>query len=179
MKMTQVRRRLSALVLAGFALVACPVAAFAQAEMVGQWTLIPERSDNTTPIGLNPLGFGGTVAVENNRLVTSGTPRLATWPADRVFPLDDGETSYVVQGSNDNAPSIFTSRSITAGTALVVLTGAREDANRWTYMFTMSVNGSGELEVVVTTPNLGPAGTSSILRYRYRREEPQQAKAER
>lgn len=167
--------RCGLLAVALLALVAMP--AVAQVQLSGQWELVTGQS--ARPImSLNPLGYGGTLALEDDRLVATGTfgdADSGRVPATRTYRIDGAPSAYDVQGVSGNPPTTYTSEAEWIGSALLVTTVvSREGTNSWHTMFTVSVAGDGRLEIVVTTPNLNtpdvwPYRTTTVSRFVYRR----------
>ena len=122
---------------------------------------------------LSPIGLRGSI-VQKAQTLTLTPLVITTSPSNlhgkpQTFLLDGSE----VRETGDDAtgdPFVWVSRvERIASSAVITTLHQRGTEPGWRSLMVLSVLGSGDLEVLKVGPNLWPAGTTSSLRFIYRR----------
>jgi len=160
---------------ASIALLVLTAPAYAQprSDLNGEWELVTESRPGNAAY-LSPIGLRGSIVQTQQALIL--TPAVITSsPSNlhgkaRTFALDGSEVRETGEDAT-GAPFVWLSRARRISAAFVITTShPRGTEPGWQSLTDLSLTGEGELEILSVGPNLWPVGTTTSLRFIYRRK---------
>lgn len=153
---------------AALLVVAAPAFAQPHADLNGEWELVTESRPRNAAY-LSPIGLRGSIS-QTARTITLTPAVITASPSNlngkaRTFALDGSEVRETGEDATGE-PFVWMSRVERIGSSVVITTSHQRG---WRSLMVLSVLGSGDLEILKVGPNLWPAGTTSSLRFVYRR----------
>ena len=142
-------------------------------DLNGEWGLVSQSTPGSAAY-LSPIGLRGSI-VQNAQTLTLTPLVITASPSNlhgkpQTFPLDGSE----VRETGVNAtgePIVWVSRAQRVSNAFLITTShPRGTEPRWQSLTVLSLTGEGELEILSVSPNLWPVGTTTSLRFVYRRK---------
>jgi len=119
---------------------------------------------------MSPLGSRGSIAQTSQTITIAPALSRSRSQGERAYTLDGSETQYGVETAAGDTAG-YAARSRWVSTALAITTTALPLAGskEWESLMTLSLNGDGQLEILMVGPNLWPSETASTHRFVYKK----------
>lgn len=153
-------------------IMAAPSFAQTRPDLKGEWELVTESHPGNAAY-LSPIGLRGSIdqtarAMTLTPMVISSSPSNLHRRA-RTVVLDGSEVRETGEDATGQ-PFVWLSRAQRISAAFAITTShPRGTEPGWQSLTLLSLNEHGELEILSVSPNLWPVGTTTSLRFVYRR----------
>lgn len=147
------RKNALALGALALAVAAAPAVAQDKPNFAGSWTLVvdPNAAAPGGRGGMGGLGQGATISQDDKSLTITRTTQNGE--VKMIYNLDGSESKNMVQGRGGQMEQVSTAKW--DGAKLVITTNLQMGGNAVTRTQTLSLDGSGQLVVVVSGPGRG------------------------
>ena len=143
------------------------VPAFAQVSFSGEWIALDEAASRSASYR-SPIGDKGSIVQSNDAIIFRTVDTRTLGPVERTYRLDGAEARY--DATTDGVPRSYSARSHWMGAALIITTTmAAPNGGSLESMFTLSLNQSGRLEMLVLHHFPESPNTPDTQRFVYRR----------